>query len=64
MRANYPQVNISICAEQDSRSLLDSFPRLVPISLNVLKTRHAIISVLVSTDMQLSVSEATFSGLH
>ena len=29
--ANYPEVNISICAEQDSGLLLDSFPHLFPI---------------------------------
>ena len=35
IRANYPEVNISICAEQDSGSLLDSFPHLAPIILKI-----------------------------
>jgi len=54
MRANHPEVNIPVSAEQDSGSLLESFPYIAPISSLPFESPkdEAFIDELVSTGIQ------------
>jgi len=67
MRANHPEVNIPVSAEQESGSLLESFPYIAPISPLPFESPEdeAFIDELVSTGIQIPPApEATSTELQ